>query len=174
MLYFDNFSCFSQNSYSLSVLFFNIIIYLLSTCLIFYIFFLFNLDNFVNLNNIKSFSSTSFFYLILILSLLSLVGMPPISGFVGKFLMAIFLSLKSNFFYFIIFILLNLFMIYFYIQNFRFLIKKTNLNSLNILLNNVRISIYNYFFIVSISFFLFFGIFFADSFLLILSSLLFF
>jgi NADH:ubiquinone oxidoreductase subunit 2 (subunit N) len=58
--------------------------------------------------------------------------MPPLLGFVGKFLMVIFVNLKAQFFLVFLFILLNLLMIYFYIQNFRFLIKKENsINNLN-------------------------------------------
>ena len=110
----------------------------------------------------------------IILTLLSLVGMPPLLGFVGKFLMVIFINLKTQFFIFFIFVLLNLLMIYFYIQNFRFLIKKSNSTEF---LNHFKNSSVNLNVLKILVFFLFFttfGIFFFDDFFLILSSLLFF
>jgi NADH:ubiquinone oxidoreductase subunit 2 (subunit N) len=123
---------FFLESYGFSLIFFNIVIYLISLIMLFFVFFLFNLVSFTNLNNIKIFSSSNFYYMIIIFSLLSLVGMPPLLGFVGKFLMVIFVNLKAQFFLVFLFILLNLLMIYFYIQNFRFLIKKENsINNLN-------------------------------------------
>lgn len=161
-------------SYGFSLIFFNILIYLLSLTVIFFIFFLFNLNSFINLSSIKIFSSTHFFYMSIILSLLSLVGMPPLLGFVGKFLMVIFVNLKTHFFFSIIFIVLNLFLIYFYIQNFRFLIKKTNYvnNSSFFKYNELNLNIIKI--LVFILFFILFGIFFFDDFFLIISSLLFF
>lgn len=161
-------------SYGFSLIFFNILIYLLSLTVIFFIFFLFNLNSFINLSSIKIFSSTYFFYMSIILSLLSLVGMPPLLGFVGKFLMVIFVNLKTHFFFSIIFIVLNLFLIYFYIQNFRFLIKKTNYvdNSSFFKYNELNLNIIKI--LVFILFFILFGIFFFDDFFLIISSLLFF
>lgn len=161
-------------SYGFSLIVFNIIIYLFSLTIIFFIFFLFNLNSFLNLSSIKIFSSSYFYYMAIILSLLSLVGMPPLLGFVGKFLMVIFVNLKTHFFFFIIFIVLNLLLIYFYIQNFRFLIKKTNYSNN---LSYFKYSELNFNIIKLLVFFLFFttfGIFFFDDFFLILNSLLFF
>jgi NADH:ubiquinone oxidoreductase subunit 2 (subunit N) len=168
----ENFSSFE--SFGFSLIFFNILIYIISLATIFFVFFFFNLNSFLNLSNIKIFSSSSFFYMVIILTLLSLVGMPPLLGFVGKFLMVIFVNLKTQFLIFLIFVLLNLLMIYFYIQNFRFLVKKSNstefisffkTNELN--LNIIKILIFFLFFTT-------FGIFFFDDFFLIINSLLFF
>lgn len=168
----ENFSSFE--SFGFSLIFFNILIYVISLATIFFVFFFFNLNSFLNLSNIKIFSSSSFFYMVIILTLLSLVGMPPLLGFVGKFLMVIFVNLKTQFLIFLIFVLLNLLMIYFYIQNFRFLVKKSNstefisffkTNELN--LNIIKILIFFLFFTT-------FGIFFFDDFFLIINSLLFF
>jgi NADH:ubiquinone oxidoreductase subunit 2 (subunit N) len=168
----ENFSSFE--SFGFSLIFFNILIYIISLATIFFVFFFFNLNSFLNLSNIKIFSSSSFFYMVIILTLLSLIGMPPLLGFVGKFLMVIFVNLKTQFLIFLIFVLLNLLMIYFYIQNFRFLVKKSNstefisffkTNELN--LNIIKILIFFLFFTT-------FGIFFFDDFFLIINSLLFF
>ena len=55
-------------------------------------------------------------------------GIPPLAGFVGKFLLFNFLFLTQKYIYIITFSLLNFFSIYFYIQNLRFLISGTQLN----------------------------------------------
>lgn len=161
-------------SYGFSLIVINILIYLLSLTVIFFVFFLFNLNSFINLSNIKIFSSSYFFYMSIILSLLSLLGMPPLLGFVGKFLMVIFVNLKTHFFFSVLFILLNLLLIYFYIQNFRFLIKKNNSsNSLSYFKQNeVNLNILKL--LVFFLFFILFGIFFFDDLFLVINSLLFF
>lgn len=159
-------------NFSFSIVILNILIYLFSTLCLFMVFFFFNLDSFLNLNNWKIFTSSYFYYFFVLILLLSMLGMPPMAGFCGKFLMSIFLSLNSSFFYFIVFIFLNLFMIYFYLQNFRFLIKKKNSLDIN---NNSMITNYtNLYYLVIFLFFLTFFIFFSFDFSLILNSLLFF
>lgn len=161
-------------SYGFSLIMCNILIYLLTLTVLFYVFFFFNLNNFLNISNIKIFSTSNFFYLAVILSLLSLVGMPPLLGFVGKFLLVIFINLKSQYYIFVLFVLLNLLMIYFYIQNFRFLVKKTNTNSYSncFQTNELNLSILHL--IVFLMFFTTFGIFLFDDFFIMFNSLLFF
>ena len=94
-------------------------------------------------------------------------GIPPLAGFIGKFLLFNFLFLVQKYIYIIIFSLLNFFSIYFYIQNLRFLISKTqpnffivggfyvffNKNLLNIL---VFLNILNFFGILYFEDFLYF------------------
>jgi NADH:ubiquinone oxidoreductase subunit 2 (subunit N) len=161
-------------SYGFSLILCNILIYLLTLTVIFYIFFFFNLNNFLNISNIKLFSTSNFFYLAIILSLLSLVGMPPLLGFVGKFLLVIFINLKSQYYIFCLFVLLNLLMIYFYIQNFRFLVKKTNSNNYSYVFQSNELNLPVLRIIVFLMFFTLFGIFLFDDFFLIINSLLFF
>ena len=54
-----------------------------------------------------------------------MAGIPPLMGFVGKFLLFNFLFLSQKYIYIIVFSSLNFFSIYFYIQNLRFLVSKT-------------------------------------------------
>ena len=54
-----------------------------------------------------------------------MAGIPPLMGFVGKFLLFNFLFLSQKYIYIIVFSVLNFFSIYFYIQNLSFLISKT-------------------------------------------------
>jgi NADH:ubiquinone oxidoreductase subunit 2 (subunit N) len=56
--------------------------------------------------------------------LMSFAGVPPLLGFTNKFLIFITLFSKSNWIFLIFFGILNIFLIYFYIQNFRFLTPK--------------------------------------------------
>lgn len=170
--FLDNFFFFESYGFSLIIL--NIIVYIMSLTTIFFVFFFFNLNSFLNLSNIKIFSSSNFFYMVIILSLLSLVGMPPLMGFVGKFLMVIFVNLKTQFFIFFLFVFLNLLMIYFYIQNFRFLVKKSNSIENQSYLNLSIVNLIIIKILVFMLFFTLFGIFFFDDFLIIINSLLFF
>jgi NADH-quinone oxidoreductase subunit N len=62
------------------------------------------------------------------LVLLSMSGVPPLAGFVGKFLLFNFLFLSNKYLFILIFTSLNFFAIYFYIQNLRFLVCKTQTN----------------------------------------------
>ena len=60
----------------------------------------------------------------IILTFLSFAGVPPLAGFLSKFLVFIHIFFKSNYIIFLFFLFVNLFVIYFYIQNLRFMISK--------------------------------------------------
>ena len=116
------------NEYSFSVLFFNVFIYIIAMLNVFFIFFMFNTKKLKTLNEFKYTYNIQFISISLVLILLSLAGIPPISGFLSKFLVFIHIFFKNNFIIFLLFIFLNTFSIYFYIQNLRFLISKKILN----------------------------------------------
>ena len=90
--------------------------------------FLYDFKQIKTLNNLKIFYKQNFISVTAVLIFLSMSGIPPLAGFVGKFLLFNFLFLTQKYLYITIFSLLNFFFIYFYIQNLRFLISKTQHN----------------------------------------------
>ena len=117
------------NFYYLSILIFNLLSYILILYNIFLLFFLFDLKYVKTLNDLKIFGSLPFITISIVIILLSFAGIPPLFGFISKFLSFILLVSKNNFFLIFIFLLSNLFIIYFYIQNLRFLISKKIYNN---------------------------------------------
>ena len=96
--------------------------------LFFCLLFIYDLKKIKTLNNLKIFNKHNFICLTVVLTILSLSGIHPLAGFVGKFLLFLFLFFFQKYIYIIIFSFLNFFSIYFYVQNLRFLISKTQLN----------------------------------------------
>ena len=158
------------SDYGLSLVLINILVYI---CLLFSMFsliFVFDLRFFRTLNELKSFGNLQFFLITCVLTLLSMAGVPPLSGFVSKFLMFIFIFLKKNIFFVFFFSIINFFTIYFYIQNLRFLISKSNNFFFFFKKNYVYINFSLVYFLVIFNFFNFFGIFFIEDFLIFLDS----
>jgi NADH-quinone oxidoreductase subunit N len=118
-------------TFGLSLLLLNIINYLLIFLPIISIILICDITKIKNLNQFKEFNSYSFILYTVMLSLLSMAGIPPLLGFTGKFLAVLFLSFKSQYFLLILTLILNMFSMYFYIQNLRFLIKKNKSSILN-------------------------------------------
>lgn len=90
----------------------------------FFIFFIFDIKYVKTLNELKFVGSLQSFSIYIVIILLSFAGVPPLLGFSGKFLIFITLFSKSNWLFLIFFGIVNIFLIYFYIQNFRFLSAK--------------------------------------------------
>jgi NADH:ubiquinone oxidoreductase subunit 2 (subunit N) len=112
-------------TFGLSLVLINIVNYLLIFLPIMIIILNCDVSKIKNLNQFKEFNSNSFILSTVIFSLLSMAGIPPLLGFTGKFLSILFLSFKSQYFLLLITLILNMFSMYFYIQNLRFLVKKT-------------------------------------------------
>ncbi len=103
----------------------NIYIYVYILYIFFSLLFLYDLKKIKTLNNLKVLNRYNFVSLTTVLIFLSMAGIPPLMGFVGKFLLFNFLFLSQKYIYVVVFSVLNFFSIYFYIQNLRFLISKS-------------------------------------------------
>lgn len=156
-------------NYTISLILFNIISYIFMLTNIFLLLFLFDLKYIKTLNELKFIGNTSFFTFYLVLLFLSFAGTPPLLGFIGKFLIFIFLIYKQNIFIFLIFIFLNFFSMYFYLQNLRFIVSKNITNKL-IFKNNFTNFNYNIIFIFNFfNFFNLFIIFYFEDFFIFLN-----
>lgn len=110
---------------ALSLILLNIIIYIILIINIFLVFFLHDMRYFRTLNELKNLNSNQYVLVCTVLVFLSLAGMPPLLGFFGKFLTALFFLNKQQFLIFFLFVFFNFFVIYFYILNIRFLLTKS-------------------------------------------------
>ena len=100
----------------------NIYIYVYTLFLFFSIIFLFDASKIKTLNNIKIFYKNAFISIAIVMVFLSMSGVPPLAGFIGKFMLFNFLFFFKKYLCIVVFSFLNFFSIYFYIQNLRFLI----------------------------------------------------
>jgi NADH:ubiquinone oxidoreductase subunit 2 (subunit N) len=85
-----------------------------------------------NLPALRLLNSHKFFLVIIVLTFLSLAGIPPLLGFVGKFLLLMLIISTNNYLLFVFLSLINLFTLYFYLQNTRFIITKNQPQTQNI------------------------------------------
>jgi len=149
------------NEYSFSLILFNVLAYIFVLINLFLVFFMFDMKYLKTLNELKFFGNLPLITTFLVLLLLSFAGVPPLLGFISKFLVFIYIISKSNFLFLFLFVFSNMFVIYFYIQNLRFLVSKgiSNkffLKNYNVYLNNDIIyifNVFNYFNILAIFYF---------------------
>lgn len=85
---------------------------------------MFDMKYIQTLSDLKKFNRIPYIHTYVVLIFLSLAGIPPLMGFLSKFLIFIYIFYKNNFLFFFIFIFVNMFIIYFYIQNLKFLVSK--------------------------------------------------
>lgn len=113
----------------------NIVIYVLLLINIFGIFFLFDLRYLKTLSDFKYVGTLKSISLYIVVLLMSFAGIPPLVGFVSKFMIFLVFFKKSLFMLVFFFSILNFFIMYFYLQNFRFLTAKVNYNNVLTSLN---------------------------------------
>lgn len=104
------------------VFFINILVYTVTLSLIFSLLSVTNTSNLnfvTGFNVLSSFPSFKFFF---VFSILSLCGVPPLLGFFAKLYIFNTLFMKFAYFNVGIFFLFNMFAMYFYLQNTRYLI----------------------------------------------------
>lgn len=122
--YLNNFVFDSYKEYVFSLLLLNVAIYMILLFNIFFIFFIFDIKYVKTLSELKFIGNIQSFSIFVVITLMSFAGVPPLLGFTGKFLIFITLLNKSSWIFLVFFSIINIFLIYFYIQNFRFLVAK--------------------------------------------------
>lgn len=80
----------------LTLVILNLFIYVFNIFNLFGLFFLFNVKYIKTLNELKNYGGLIFLTISIIILLLSLAGIPPLFGFIGKFLLFIFFMKSSN------------------------------------------------------------------------------
>jgi NADH:ubiquinone oxidoreductase subunit 2 (subunit N) len=166
-----SFTIIFSEEYGISLTLLNVVLYVWLLLAIFGIIFLFDIKFFKTLNDLKNFWSLFFISILLILNLLSMAGIPPMAGFVGKFLLFLFLLFKHNFFVAFLFTFVNFFVMYFYIQNLRFVISKTPSNFFFLKNCYIYLDFNLIFILIFLGFFNFFGLLFFNDFLIFFINL---
>ena len=166
--FFENI-IYPVNEYYLSILLFNIFSYIFILVNIFLLFFLFDLKYVKTLNDLKFFGNLPLITTFTVIILLSFAGIPPLLGFISKFLIFIFIVSKNNYLFLFLFIFSNMFIIYFYIQNLRFVISKNISNKFFLKNNHVNLNISMMFMFNLFNYFNVFCIFYFEEFMIYLN-----
>lgn len=116
-----NLTLLKYNEYALSVITFNIYVYIILIYSLFSLFFIFDLKYVKTLNELKYTNYLDSISIFFILSFLSFAGVPPLFGFASKFLLFTYLSAKANVFISYLLVIFNFFSLFFYLQNVRFM-----------------------------------------------------
>lgn len=160
MLFYNNFLD------NLIVLFTYMFIYNMSLLLLFWTLKQFISFKLKTLHSLTDLKFNFFFLSVLTIVLFSIAGVPPFIGFFSKLLILITLTNANFFFFYIFFFALLFFGLYFYLQNIRFLYS-TGISKINYAFEtNLRISTLFIYYSYIVLFFIIFGIFFFDDFIL--------
>lgn len=117
----------------------NLLVYVLTLGLLLTTFSVFNGQSLKGLNHLLQAPATPHFRLALLVALLSLSGMPPLLGFFAKFFIFVFIMAKANYLLLGLFFVFNLFALYFYLQNTRYLIHSKARKEYKVFLGRTRL-----------------------------------
>jgi len=129
-----------NQEYYLSIIIFNIFVYIVLIYNLFSIFFVFDVKYVKSLTDLKSMNYVDGITSLVIITFLSLAGIPPLLGFVSKFLLFIFFLIKNNPFILALIVVFNLFVMFFYLQNIRYMVSKSAKNYFNFKNNYVYLN----------------------------------
>lgn len=152
----------NYNEYFLSTITFNVFIYVLLVYNLFSLFFIFDVKFVKSLVELKDMNYVDGVTSCVILTFLSLAGIPPLLGFVSKFLLFIYFLIKVNLAIVLLIILFNFFVMFFYLQNIRFLVSKNPKMYFNIKNNFVFLDKNLILFIICLNLFSIFGVIVTD------------
>jgi NADH:ubiquinone oxidoreductase subunit 2 (subunit N) len=93
---FINLTSIFFNTNGFTLVFLNVFVYIFLLLLIFGLFFIFDLRSIRTLNELKFFGGLSFISINIAIILLSMAGLPPLFGFMSKFLFFIFFLKAYN------------------------------------------------------------------------------
>lgn len=105
----------------ITTMYINIWVYSLSVFILLNIFFLFDVNNFKSIADINYCSSLNLICFMLILLLSNLAGIPPFLGFSTKLLIILNFFFSNSWIHILLFSIFNLFGLYFYLNNVKFL-----------------------------------------------------
>ncbi len=148
-------------------LFLYLFVYNCSFIIIFAIFQQIVLNSSNTIYSFKTFKFNPFFTTLLTITLLSIAGIPPFIGFFTKLFVLILLVNNDFFLFFFFFFVLLMISLYFYLQNIRFIYSsKPSVVNYSFENRNIRFSFLPSYIIVIFTFFVCFGFFFVDDFLI--------
>lgn len=153
---------------NLAIILINVFVYLISICALFLLIYIFNTKLFKTLNFLKIFKINNFVYFSFIITLLSISGIPPFLGFFSKLVFVIFVFNKLQIIVLCLFIFYNFFIIFFYLQNLKHVFISRFDNNAKTLRFNYYLEFYLIFTLVVLNFLNMFGIFFLESFFIII------
>merc|ERR1712187_2756 len=110
--------------YAFGLFLYIILIYLVLVTTVVLLLFLFDLRLFKTLNELKSIGHLNFVTLVFVITLLSMAGLPPLAGFIGKFLLIMFVFFKKQYALALFLVVFNFFALYFLFTKHTFFDKK--------------------------------------------------
>lgn len=117
----------------------NLLAYVATLALLLTTFSMFSGQSLKGLNHLSRAQATPHFRFALLIALLSLSGMPPLLGFFAKFFIFVFIMAKANYLMLGLFFFFNLFALYFYLQNTRYLLQNRSRKEYKVFLGRTRL-----------------------------------
>jgi NADH:ubiquinone oxidoreductase subunit 2 (subunit N) len=119
----------------------NIIAYISSLLIIIFILIIINKSSTIYSNELSLSNNINQIKFTIIVALLSLSGLPPLFGFFSKFFLILVISNKNQWIILFLFCTFNLFSLYFYFQQLRYVSNNNKKKEFNTLLNKVYLNI---------------------------------